>query len=80
MTEWGSMALIDEGQGDKNGKSISLPGVRAGDMSSRQWKPEVRVSSIQFSPTGESLDYCLSSNVRLTLVTNSLGNKMFTKS
>ena len=55
MTEWGSLALVDEGEGDVAGKSISLPGVRSGDLSSRHWKPEVRVSCVQFSPTGSSL-------------------------
>lgn len=52
MTEWGSLSLVDEGEGDVAGKSISLPGVRSGDLSSRHWKPEVRVSCVQFSPTG----------------------------
>ena len=28
-----------------------------GDMSSRQTKPEIRVKSVQFSPTGMSLDH-----------------------
>jgi len=59
MTEWGSLALVDEGQGDVNGKSISLPGVKAGDMSSRLWKPEVRVSCVHFSPTGKKLKHTL---------------------
>lgn len=31
---------------------IRLPGVRSGDMASRNIKPEVRVYSLQFSPTG----------------------------
>ena len=52
MTEFGSLSLVDAGQGDQDGKSISLPGVRSGDMSSRHWKPEVRVSGVHFSPTG----------------------------
>lgn len=52
MTEWGSLSLVDQGEGDRNGHNISLPGVKKGDMSSRHWKPEVRVVSIQFSPTG----------------------------
>jgi len=50
MTEWGSLSLVDQGEGDS--KTISLPGVKQGDMSSRHWKPEVRVTSIRFSPTG----------------------------
>ncbi|KAK2188503.1 hypothetical protein NP493_130g01036 [Ridgeia piscesae] len=52
MTEWGSLALVDEGDGEDGGRSISLPGVKKGDYSSRHWKPEVRVSSVRFSPTG----------------------------
>ena len=54
MTEWGSLSLVDEGEGDVSGKSVSLPGVRSGDLSSRHWKPEVRVTCVQFSPTGTS--------------------------
>ena len=55
MTEWGSLSLVDQGEGDKNGQNISLPGVKKGDMSSRHWKPEVRIVSVQFSPTGSLL-------------------------
>lgn len=54
MTEFGSLALVDEGAGDGDGVSISLPGVRRGDMSSRHFRPEIRVSSLRFSPTGRS--------------------------
>ncbi|XP_077422157.1 PWP2 small subunit processome component [Vanacampus margaritifer] len=54
MTEFGSLALVDDGAGDKDGVNISLPGVRRGDMSSRHFKPEIRVSSLCFSPTGRS--------------------------
>lgn len=57
MTDWGSLALVDEGQGDYKGKSLALPGVRAGDLSSRSWRPEVQVASVQFSPTGEFIQY-----------------------
>uniref|UniRef100_A0A3Q3VL60 Small-subunit processome Utp12 domain-containing protein n=1 Tax=Mola mola TaxID=94237 RepID=A0A3Q3VL60_MOLML len=42
MTEFGSLALVDDGV------DISLPGV---DMSSRHFRPEIRVSSLRFSPT-----------------------------
>ena len=55
MTQFGSLALVDEGQDGSDGKSISLPGVRKGDMSSRHWKPEVRVTGVHFSPTGKIL-------------------------
>ncbi|XP_053721921.1 PWP2 small subunit processome component [Synchiropus splendidus] len=54
MTEFGSLALVDEGAGDEDAVNISLPGVRRGDMSSRHFKPEIRVSSLRFSPTGRS--------------------------
>lgn len=54
MTEFGSLALVDEGAGDEDGVKLSLPGVRKGDMSSRHFKPEIRVTSLRFSPTGRS--------------------------
>ncbi|KAI4882063.1 hypothetical protein NFI96_028322 [Prochilodus magdalenae] len=54
MTEFGSLALVDEGAGDGDGVKLSLPGVRRGDMSSRHFKPEIRVTSLRFSPTGRS--------------------------
>ncbi|MBN3304997.1 PWP2 protein, partial [Amia calva] len=54
MTEFGSLALVDEGTGDGDGVTLSLPGVRKGDMSSRYFKPEIRVSCLCFSPTGRS--------------------------
>lgn len=54
MTEFGSMALIDEGAGDEDGVAIPLPGVKRGDMSYRRFKPEIRVTCLRFSPTGRS--------------------------
>ncbi|GCB77078.1 hypothetical protein scyTo_0018424, partial [Scyliorhinus torazame] len=54
MTEFGSLALIDDGAGDENGVVISLPGVKKGDMSSRHFKPEIRVTCLRFAPTGRS--------------------------
>ncbi|XP_053312786.1 periodic tryptophan protein 2 homolog [Spea bombifrons] len=54
MTAFGSLALVDEGAGDDEGVNLSLPGVRRGDMSSRHFKPEIRVTSLCFSPTGRS--------------------------
>ncbi|XP_035390995.1 periodic tryptophan protein 2 homolog [Electrophorus electricus] len=54
MTEFGSLALVDEGAGDGDGVELRLPGVRRGDMSSRHFKPEIRVTSLHFSPTGRS--------------------------
>ena len=55
MTEFGHLALVD----DDSGKALSLPGVRSGDMATRHFKPEVRVSCVRFSPTGLSLDVSL---------------------
>lgn len=50
MTEFGNLALIE--QRDEENTAIRLPGVRHGDMSSRSFKPEIRVFSVEFSPTG----------------------------
>ncbi|XP_036099773.1 periodic tryptophan protein 2 homolog isoform X3 [Molossus molossus] len=52
MTEFGNLALIDQDAGEENGVAIPLPGVRKGDMSSRHFKPEIRVTSLRFCPTG----------------------------
>ncbi|XP_064503026.1 periodic tryptophan protein 2 homolog [Pseudopipra pipra] len=54
MTEFGSLALIDEGGGGDEGVAIPLPGVKRGDMSYRHFKPEIRVTCVRFSPTGRS--------------------------
>ncbi|XP_078264739.1 PWP2 small subunit processome component [Rhinoraja longicauda] len=53
MTEFGSVALIDEGAGE-DGVALPLPGVKKGDMSRRHFKPEIRVTCLRFSPTGRS--------------------------
>jgi periodic tryptophan protein 2 len=54
MTEFGNMALIEEREDSHNGPvALRLPGVRSGDMASRSFKPEVRVSHLQFSPNGK---------------------------
>ena len=50
MTEWGNKNLVDEGQGQ--GVKLTLPGVKEGNFSARHFKPEVRVTGVQFSPTG----------------------------
>uniref|UniRef100_A0A2K6PG69 PWP2 small subunit processome component n=1 Tax=Rhinopithecus roxellana TaxID=61622 RepID=A0A2K6PG69_RHIRO len=52
MTEFGNLALIDQDAGQEDGVAIPLPGVRKGDMSSRHFKPEIRVTSLRFAPTG----------------------------
>ncbi|KYM98308.1 Periodic tryptophan protein 2 like protein, partial [Cyphomyrmex costatus] len=52
MSEFGNRALIEHREGGNI--SLHLPGVRSGDMASRKVKPEVRVLSLQFSPTGQA--------------------------
>ncbi|XP_069438086.1 periodic tryptophan protein 2 homolog isoform X3 [Ovis canadensis] len=52
MTEFGNLALIDQDAAEEGGVVIPLPGVKKGDMSSRHFKPEIRVTSLRFSPTG----------------------------
>lgn len=55
MTEFGNMALVEEREDNEGGNvAVPLPGVRSGDMASRNVKPEVRVFSLQFSPTGQA--------------------------
>jgi periodic tryptophan protein 2 len=55
MTEAGPLDLISEDEEDEEtGADIKLPGVRRGDLSSRKTRPEIRIKSIQFSPTGQS--------------------------
>lgn len=55
MTEFGNMALLEEREKFEGGKvAIKLPGAQKGDMASRSFKPEVSVSAVRFSPTGQS--------------------------
>ncbi|XP_043664857.1 periodic tryptophan protein 2 homolog [Vespula pensylvanica] len=55
MTEFGNLALVEEREENEGGNVIlRLPGVKSGDMASRSMKPEVRVFSLQFSPTGQA--------------------------
>lgn len=56
MTEFGNLALVEEREPNEGGNvSVPLPGVRSGDMASRNVKPEVRVFALQFSPTGTEI-------------------------
>lgn len=52
-----NLALVEEREGDGGKVAIKLPGARQGDMSRRAFKPEVRVTSLTFSPTGKSLSF-----------------------
>lgn len=61
MTEFGNLALVEEREDMEGGNvALKLPGVRSGDMASRSVKPEVRVFSLQFSPTG---NFCCKLNL-----------------
>ena len=48
MTEAGCLDSIET----RDETVAGLPGVRKGDLSLRREKPELRVSSVAFSPTG----------------------------
>ncbi|KAF2898642.1 hypothetical protein ILUMI_07536 [Ignelater luminosus] len=55
LTEFGNVALVEEREEKEGGNvALRLPGVRKGDMAARSHKPEVRVFSLQFSPTGQA--------------------------
>lgn len=55
ITEFGNMALVEKREQLEGGNvAIRLPGVQKGDMESRNYKPEIRVFSVRFSPTAQS--------------------------
>lgn len=48
------MALVEQRDSLEGGNvAIRLPGVQRGDMASRNYKPEIRVYSVRFSPTAQ---------------------------
>ncbi|XP_045614964.2 periodic tryptophan protein 2 homolog [Procambarus clarkii] len=50
-----NLALIEDREDEnEKGVSIKLPGTRHGDMARRAFRPEVRITSLTFSPTGQS--------------------------
>ena len=51
ITEFGPLANIEDREA---GTGLKLPGTKTADMSSRTVRLEVRVSGLQFSPTGRS--------------------------
>lgn len=72
LTEFDNIALIEEREETEGGNvSIKLPGVRKGDMSARTIKPEVRVFSLQFSPTGQTWAAATSEGLLLYGLNNS---------
>lgn len=42
MSEFGNLALIEDRDDPLGGQTIKIPGAKAGDMSSRALKPEVK--------------------------------------
>ncbi|XP_058810769.1 periodic tryptophan protein 2 homolog [Phymastichus coffea] len=55
LTEFGNLGLVEErDEGEGGNVALRLPGARKGDMASRSIKPEIRVYSLQFSPTGQA--------------------------
>lgn len=55
LTEFGNLALVEQRDQLEGGDiAIRLPGVQRGDMASRNFKPEVNVYCIRFSPTAQS--------------------------
>lgn len=49
------MALVEQRDELEGGNiAIRLPGVQKGDMATRNFKPEVNVFSVRFSPTAQS--------------------------
>ncbi|KAL4815360.1 WD40-repeat-containing domain protein [Aspergillus spinulosporus] len=68
LTEAGARGLIDEtGEASDREERIdrSLPGAKRGDAGSRTTRPEVRVSCVDFSPTGRS--FCAASTEGLLI-------------
>lgn len=54
MTEFGNIALIEERDKLEGGNiKIKLPGTLKNDIASRNFKPEVGVNCIRFSPNGQ---------------------------
>lgn len=55
LTEFGNLALIESRDKLEGGDiTIRLPGVRKGDMATRNFKPEVNVYAVRFSPNAQS--------------------------
>lgn len=54
LTDFGNIALIEEREELEGGNvKISLPGTLKNDVASRNYKPEVGVTSLRFSPNGQ---------------------------
>uniref|UniRef100_A0A6P7HF49 Periodic tryptophan protein 2 homolog n=1 Tax=Diabrotica virgifera virgifera TaxID=50390 RepID=A0A6P7HF49_DIAVI len=72
LTEFDNIALVEEREEREGGNvSLKLPGVRKGDMAARSIKPEVRVFSLQFSPTGQTWAAATTEGLLLYALNNS---------
>ena len=67
LTEAGPMGLLDvQGEhSDEERPDRTLPGAKRGDLSQRRVRPEVRVTSVAFSPTGRA--FCAASTESLLI-------------
>lgn len=65
LTEAGPSALLEEQASDGETRDSALPGSKRGDPSARQALPEIRVTSVGFSPTGTS--FCAASTEGLLI-------------
>ncbi len=63
LTEAGPVGLLDVDEDERRGST--LPGAKRGDLSSRKVRPEVRVTSVRFSPTGRT--FCAASTEGLLI-------------
>ncbi|BET00247.1 periodic tryptophan protein 2 [Nesidiocoris tenuis] len=54
MTDFGNLDLVEMRDESSFKQKIRLPGAKKTDMAARSFKPEIRVYSIQFSPTNRS--------------------------
>lgn len=60
ITKDGTNLAEVEHRGHRQADDLKLPGARRGDMSKRNFMPEIRVTSLTFSPTGRSWAACTS--------------------
>lgn len=55
LTDFGNISLIEKRDALEGGDvAIRLPGVQKGDMATRNFKPEIKVFSVRFSPSAQS--------------------------
>ncbi|ROT76938.1 Periodic tryptophan protein 2-like protein [Penaeus vannamei] len=67
ITKDGTNLAEVEHRGHRQADDLKLPGARRGDMSKRNFMPEIRVTSLTFSPTGRSWAASLMMALRLNI-------------